>query len=461
MNEVWEIQCGVRRRRLAGWLMPALFFVPLFFLATWPDRLPEITNPDWETVKDPAEYMNAAQHGNVPRQIGLLMIGSFGLFGLSRPGSQRMQVAPLLGPLVLFFAAWSASSILWAGDPAVTMRKLSVFFLVGLGAFSIASRLSSPEIVMFALLCSAFQVIVLGVLPELALGTFQPWVAAYRLGGVFHPNSQGEHAGVMLLAACALISAKESKGTAYWVTALVALLLLLLTKSRAAVAGIILGFGFWIMIGTTPARKWLLAIAAAVLTCCLVLAFGEDLPRATQTLVFVGRTVNAQEGSTMNARVPLWKECVGAVWKSPIQGYGYDSFWDAGRLASMSDAQGWSMYSAHNAYLDIALGLGGVLPDALRQIDFDGAAGCPVPISCRRRKMPAIGHRIRERQEDACVMITVQVHNRQRGVGGLNVMFDAICSLLAQRGHTVIPFERSNDEVRGFRERIQAFCDGI
>ena len=58
-------------------------------------------------------------------------------------------------------------------------------------------------------------------------------------------------------------------------------------------------------------------------------------------------------------------------------------------------------------------------------------------------------------------MKIVQMHNRQRGIGGLNVMFDGICSLLAQRGHKVIPFERRNDQVRGLAGRVGAFFSSV
>lgn len=57
-------------------------------------------------------------------------------------------------------------------------------------------------------------------------------------------------------------------------------------------------------------------------------------------------------------------------------------------------------------------------------------------------------------------MKIIQVHNRQRGVGGQNVMCDAVGSLLARKGHQVVPFERSNEDIHGLSGKIRAFAGG-
>jgi glycosyltransferase involved in cell wall biosynthesis len=58
-------------------------------------------------------------------------------------------------------------------------------------------------------------------------------------------------------------------------------------------------------------------------------------------------------------------------------------------------------------------------------------------------------------------MIIAQVHNRHRGHGGENIMFDAVCSLLTRNGQKVLTFERRNADLHGLSGKIRAFVDGI
>jgi len=58
-------------------------------------------------------------------------------------------------------------------------------------------------------------------------------------------------------------------------------------------------------------------------------------------------------------------------------------------------------------------------------------------------------------------MIIAQVHNRHRGHGGENIMFDAVCALLARNGHKVVSFERRNADLHGLTGKIRAFVDGV
>ncbi|MEW6753416.1 MAG: glycosyltransferase family 4 protein [Candidatus Latescibacterota bacterium] len=58
-------------------------------------------------------------------------------------------------------------------------------------------------------------------------------------------------------------------------------------------------------------------------------------------------------------------------------------------------------------------------------------------------------------------MRIVQVHNRHLLRGGEEVMYEETCRLLAERGHEVVPFERSNGAIRGPAMKVRAFADGI
>ena len=54
-----------------------------------------------------------------------------------------------------------------------------------------AARLFTPRELAAAALSCGVAYLGIGVLTELALGTFQPWRGDYRFSGTLHPNHQG------------------------------------------------------------------------------------------------------------------------------------------------------------------------------------------------------------------------------------------------------------------------------
>jgi len=41
-----------------------------------------------------------------------------------------------------------------------------------------------------------------------------------------------------------------------------------------------------------------------------------------------------------------------------LEGYGFNAFWTGDRIADISAAQGWTLSSAHNSYIDLLLNVG-------------------------------------------------------------------------------------------------------
>jgi glycosyltransferase involved in cell wall biosynthesis len=58
-------------------------------------------------------------------------------------------------------------------------------------------------------------------------------------------------------------------------------------------------------------------------------------------------------------------------------------------------------------------------------------------------------------------MRILHVHNRHAGIGGMEVMYDAITRLLRARGHTVVELQRDNAEISGLAAKLRAFGSAI
>ena len=292
----------------------------------------------------------------VSRRISLLVLGGFGVLSLLQKRQQRLQVNGLLGGVMLFFMIWACLSVAWSMDPALTARRLLALAMLGLGAFAIAKRFSLLEIVEFTFVGFGLSVLV-GLCCEIALGTFRPFQAEYRFAGVMHPNYDGMNCALFLIASIFLARTARRRRLFYWVAALAGLCFLVLTKSRAALAGVSVGLLVCSSMWLSTSRKCAYIIVTLCMACVLYLAVGDSLFAHAGKAADLGRA-NVGSVGTLNSRTPLWQECTRYVGERPVLGYGYDSFWTADHLERVALTQGWAMDSAHNGYLDMVLGLG-------------------------------------------------------------------------------------------------------
>jgi O-antigen ligase len=67
----------------------------------------------------------------------------------------------------------------------------------------------------------------------------------------------------------------------------------------------------------------------------------------------------AEDPSTLTGRTPFWEnDLLPYFVKSPITGYGYDSFWTPDRVERIAPARGWFFPDSHNSLIEVTLGLG-------------------------------------------------------------------------------------------------------
>ena len=63
---------------------------------------------------------------------------------------------------------------------------------------------------------------------------------------------------------------------------------------------------------------------------------------------------------SLTGRIPLWRECLEFVWKRPIRGYGYGSFWSLGNVDTISGSQGWQIAGGHSVFIELLLNVGAI-----------------------------------------------------------------------------------------------------
>jgi exopolysaccharide production protein ExoQ len=300
-----------------------------------------------------------ASGGNVLKGAALSLIGLLGAWFLLDKSGPRFRLRGITPALMFLFLAWAALSATWSIDPPLTVRRAAVLCFYFLGALGIARQLADRELAMAALAITTAYLVV-GILAELALGTFRPWASDYRFSGTLHPNYQGLHLMILCLAAFLLVLSADSAGRRKWLIALfvVGLVFLALTKSRTSMAGFLFAISLlWFL--RISAFNRIMCVAAGVFAICATLlicsSFGLSGQEAVSGLLTMGRQDSVDE---LTGRMPIWNELMHYVDRRPMTGYGYESFWTAENIEDLSDALGWRFRQAHCGYIDMVLSVG-------------------------------------------------------------------------------------------------------
>lgn len=291
------------------------------------------------------------------RQLGGLALGAYGAITLFLSWKRPIRMDNALAALMIFFPLWAAASVLWAVEPGQTLRRVVLLYFLCFGALAAARRMSLDDALLFLLLCPLLYLAV-GVLTEIALGTFSPIPVDYRFAGTLHPNSQAVNCALLLLAALAW---NRVSGVANhtWSLAvlLVAAYFLLLAGSRTALASTLAAVGLWLSFSLRGPAKFFLVVVLCTGYIAFLL-FGDAAMRLFENTVELGRADTEDTLGSLSGRLPLWAQLYGFMLERPFLGFGYGGFWTPDHIQSVMNEQGWPLSHAHNAYIDMVLELG-------------------------------------------------------------------------------------------------------
>lgn len=302
------------------------------------------------------EVHDAVSAGTFARQTGCLILAMFGLSQLLR-GHRPLSVQPVLASIMCALFLWASASLLWSTDFGLTIRRLFVLACCTLAALGISRQFTIRELCWLIIAVSSAY-IVLGVVTEIALSTFQPFSADYRFCGTLHPNAQGMSCACLCLACLAMPQVDRRQRWLLGALALVAIMFLLLTGSRTSTAGLAISL-LAVALLRFPRRRllivgcWTISAAAAALLLAQLLQF--DLFPSLSRVALLGRT---EEAEGLVGRVPLWIELTSYVRQRPLLGFGYGAFWSPEHIEDLGAELSWIMSTAHNGFLELALNLG-------------------------------------------------------------------------------------------------------
>ena len=274
------------------------------------------------------------------------------------------RARPALPPNIialLAYLAFAGASVVWAFKPELSFIRFVKEMMV-LTAIVLPALLAAREadIIRGMFLCFACAAAVNAALIPGGYATMALYgsvMVDIGYQGYFSgKNLLGEFAAIALLLSIHELLYPGYRRALGSVVAAVAIALLFLSSSKTALGLVILA-PFLAGLTLVLARTMRLSTAAILVSIVLGYIVVANLTGfTTERLAYI-----LTGDSSFTGRTTIWNFAETEIARSPIVGWGYQSFWLAGSDApSIVDAPGWVklMPNAHNGYYDTMLELG-------------------------------------------------------------------------------------------------------
>ncbi len=265
--------------------MIILYLFAVFFFAT-----PYDLSYSLRDVPSVEDRIKGTEEGDIGRRVALPFLAVLPLLCLIKRGRIPLRVDGALGFALIFFFCWAILSLAWADDIILTVRKLTVFTFLGLGALAVAMVFTVRNVLVFAFFSTSLTLL-LSIGVEIGLGTFRPFTADYQFSGVFHPNAQGANCAVLLLVSLFLASCSRRMKPAFFAAALIAAIGLFLARSRTASGSAVLALlAYYSLTSVKPRYALFLGLIAAAVSISY-LFFYEGIVSTVKPVLLMGRAV--------------------------------------------------------------------------------------------------------------------------------------------------------------------------
>lgn len=336
------------------------FFVALVIgLATIAYMVPfeeSWTRSSYDESLDEVRSAEGARNGTLSRQIAMACLGAVGVAAIATSRDRDYRVTGILGVMCAAYLMWCFATVLWTDDLWMTTRRLISLVCEVLLALAIAKRVTPRQFVWIVFWCTLIW-LGLGIVAELAHGTFRPTMSGYRFAGLFHPNIIGANCALLAMSSVYLARGQRRAAVVLFPIAATAFVFLVFTGSRTALGALLLAFAAgWFF--AAPGRQLALrSFVAAFAALCLVFILVVGVFDVSTDWLSMGR--KDHDVSSLTGRMPLWQELLERyIRERPLLGYGYGAFWTDVHIDEVSKSQGWQIPYAHSTYIDLLLNVG-------------------------------------------------------------------------------------------------------
>ena len=259
-------------------------------------------------------------------------------------------------PFLMGLLVVCALSFTWSIDPGLTQRRSLAIVMTTAAGLYVGSRYSWRTLLR-AMAVTWFIIAVTSFLTALVLPAFgrdfDIHGGAWK--GLFYEKNQlgGHMARAALFGAFLMIMDRPYRRGWAALTGL-SVLLVLLTTSKTALLGLLIGFGI-LCTAAIMKRGMVFGLVTAWLG-VVVSAIGVGI------LVFAPELVVSILGRdlTLTGRTDIWITLMDFISERPLLGYGYGAFWDEGSNPGnwVREMLEWDAPTAHNGWIEVTLSLG-------------------------------------------------------------------------------------------------------
>jgi O-antigen ligase len=259
--------------------------------------------------------------------------------------------------LLLLLVGLAYLSAFWSDAPELVLRRATTLAGTTLFAIYLAARFELARLVAMLVLLNAAAAIgsfvVIAIAPQLGMSGNVDYPNAWR--GIYTAkNILGSMCGFGVI--IAVYALWRGYGSRLIAAALVPANLLLLYLSQSATPLIVLLVAAYVATAASAFRIRGSAgfVTGFVLLLIGLLGVGLLAVGWTEVLAMLGRS------PTLTGRSEIWGTIIDYIGRRPWLGYGYGAFWrqDAVEARTIWGIFSWTVPHAHNAWLEIGLGLG-------------------------------------------------------------------------------------------------------
>jgi exopolysaccharide production protein ExoQ len=274
--------------------------------------------------------------------------------------ASRLSLPPNISCL-LAYLAFAGASVMWAFRPELSFIRFVQEVMV-LTALVLPALLAAPnaDLMRGTFQCFAFASIVNVLLIPggyVTLATYGSKITEIGYQGYFSgKNLLGEFAAIAFLLSIHELSHSGYRRALGIIIAVVTVVLLILSNSKTALG---LTLVAPVLAGLTLIIRKTSRISPAITVTSIAVAFAVFCSLTGFSTERIAYLLTGD--SSFTGRTTIWSFADSEIARSPLLGWGYQSFWPVGPDApSVVDAPGWVklMPNAHNGYYDTMLELG-------------------------------------------------------------------------------------------------------
>jgi O-antigen ligase len=295
--------------------------------------------------------------GSLISQLAWGSIYIVAIIGILRDGVASITLLRSFRPLIIIVALVFCS-ILWSEAPFQSAKQAISLLGSTVLPLYFVRRLRLPDFIQTLAIALGFET-VLSVFLIYAVpfqGVEQDVTAGAWRGAFTTKNMLGQGMVLEMLTVACLTGASLFKRRALTLIAVTLCPFLLIGSQNVGSIFVIaiLTVVLFALIGSRGNGSIKLALASGILIAFAAVAFQLLGPGFGSVLEFFGKDEN------LNGRGDLWQFAIGSVGDHPLLGYGYGAFFSSDTSTGQTIARliPWDPNTAHNGYLEVALGIG-------------------------------------------------------------------------------------------------------